>query len=676
MRMNEIFSISTLIKIGTLLVAVKPSRNLDTDSISNFQLFQKVFPPELHTNSSTNAYRMWSPGRRFTPMHMDLNLKLSLQATSYSRNLESTCHHLYRHTSWREEVCRSCIGDIMRQNIVVKANNLSQSMNLSHSSVSFDGNIIYSHYLYSSSGFLVGSPVCVVGFFLPTSIIAILLMNPNSKVVYISLQQADIRADFFYEDLRQLQFTFRNFYLHQKEEDEEDGPDCTTLHILGLVNTLEELQYVFHRLPSSTMVRNIIWERLYQPFESYLGKDIRFRASRKVEFDSVGRWFSGKSDYSRNYERNDGTNTFHVTCNFNTGYQFHLNNPVEVYVGTVHEQILNDGGGDDCGSHSLSSGVQDSMFFITYESSMFIETGEGIAEALRRAGLVNVEVMGRFNRTTYLRLRLDYHCPGSLVQISIGGDGLHVLTKMYVLFHTENSWGMFSQQEHYAHIVRHAAAVVVYSTENVRFIQTVTGRESGIFLIPMFSRVPLSTMEIWNHREKETISNDVLSLLSFSERREVFLNQLHEAASKDNISFILPTYIPSSSSNSSSMGEGKLDFSDVQTRDFLTVHSKIFVNIHQHGESVLETHRVNTLLSLGVCVVSEYSTSDRLLDDQYADTVFFVSTFEELYATVKALLASEAMLKSCYKKSLEKFAQLMSDTDGLLAALTYAHNNS
>ena len=202
---------------------------------------------------------------------------------------------------------------------------------------------------------------------------------------------------------------------------------------------------------------------------------------------------------------------------------------------------------------------------------MFLETGEGIAEALRRAGLVNVEVIGRFNRTTYLRLRLDYHCPGSLVQISIGGDGLHVLTKMYVLFHTENSWGMFSQQEHYAHIVRHAAAVVVYSTEQVRFIQTATGRESGIFLIPMFSRVPLlSTMDIWNHREKETISNEVLSLLSFSKRREVFLNQLQWVASKDNISFILPTYIHSS--DSSSMGEGKLDFSDVQTRDFLTLH--------------------------------------------------------------------------------------------------------
>ena len=114
----------------------------------------------------------------------------------------------------------------------------------------------------------------------------------------------------------------------------------------------------------------------------------------------------------------------------------------------------------------------------------------------------------------------------------------------------------------------------------------------------------------------------------------------------------------------------------MQTREYLSAQSKIFFNFHSSsGESVLETHRINNLLSLGVCVVSEYSQVDPDLDAVYEDTIYFRSSFEEMYDMVKELLADDAMLRGCYKKSIDTFSRIMGDTDGLVSAITYVYNN-
>ena len=648
---------NAIVEAFTVLAVVYSSKGIG--SLSNFQLVQRVFPQIV---DEVNDNILLS---RIALVNVDLKLIVSLQASSYSRNINTICHHLYENISWREEVCKNCISDIIRQNIIVKANSISQDVNLSQSSIQFDGNIIYSHYLYSSGGVLSGSTVCAIGYFLPTSIISLLLMNPSNKLVYISFME-DIREDDFYEDLRSLQSMFSNFHLRMKDE----SPDCATIHILGVVKNLAELERYLQWLPSSIRVQNIVWEKIYENFENYLDVAIPYGESQissqagVIEFDSVGRWLGGKADYSGNFDYDEIKNVFNVTCSFFSNYTLIRSQPIEVYMGAIRSVADNYEQPVDCDQ----VWVEDSMYFITYEDSMFIETAEGIADALHRASFLNVEIMGRFNRTTYLRLRNNY-CKNSLVQISIGGDGLHILTKRYILFHTENRWGRFSQLSHYNHIVRHAAAVLVYSSAHMKDIRRI-GREDGIFLIPMYSKTVHSTQvknAIRHHREFDTIPNDLLALMSLSERRQSVLNQLLVASFEDNITIIVP--------NQKMEIVKQIQFSDIQTRDFLSLQSKIFVNIHQHHESVLETHRVNNLLSLGVCVVSEHSYVDHRLDAEYQDTVYFFTTFEELYATVKELLSNESMLRNCYKKSLEKFNELMSDTDGLVEALTYAHSN-
>ena len=417
--MSMWFSISICNVIAFLVEeAFTMSAAMYSKDFSNFQLVQSVFPQITSKVINSIPRKALS---RVAMVNFDLKLVVSEKATSFSRNINSICLHLYENISWREEVCGNCIGDILRQNIIVKSNSLSQSINLSQSSISFDGNIIYSHYFYSS---ITGSTVCSIGYFIPASIISILLMNPNNEVIYISFME-DIRDDEFFEDLRSLQSMFNNFRLRMKGE----SLDCVTVHVLGGTENLAELERSLQRLPSSSQMQNIVWEQIYGEFENYLdvaipyGKSKGSSQSGVIEFDSVGRWFAGKSDYSRNYDYDETDNIYRVGCRSFAQYQLIHSHPIEVYMGTIQRLEKKYQESEDCDQGLF----EDSMYFITYEASAFFETAEGISDALHRAGFLNVVLMGSFNRTTYLYLRNNY-CKNSLIQISIGCDGLHILT--------------------------------------------------------------------------------------------------------------------------------------------------------------------------------------------------------------------------------------------------------
>ena len=45
--------------------------------------------------------------------------------------------------------------------------------------------------------------------------------------------------------------------------------DCVTVHILGAIESLAELERSFQWLPSSSQVQNIVWEKICGEFENY-----------------------------------------------------------------------------------------------------------------------------------------------------------------------------------------------------------------------------------------------------------------------------------------------------------------------------------------------------------------------------------------------------------------------
>lgn len=72
--------------------------------------------------------------------------------------------------------------------------------------------------------------------------------------------------------------------------------------------------------------------------------------------------------------------------------------------------------------------------------------------------------------------------------------------------------------------------------------------------------------------------------------------------------------------------------------------------------------------------MSERSVSDPRLDDEYEKdgTVYFRSTFEEMFEVVRTLLSNDTMLRECYRRSLDKYQQLMSQSEALLEAMEFA----
>ena len=60
-------------------------------------------------------------------------------------------------------------------------------------------------------------------------------------------------------------------------------------------------------------------------------------------------------------------------------------------------------------------------------------------------------------------------------------------------------------------------------------------------------------------------------------------------------------------------------------RDLAVLRTKVVVNTHTEDGSSLEVHRINYLLSMGACIVSERSLTDPELDAYYDDALVFVN---------------------------------------------------
>jgi hypothetical protein len=94
-------------------------------------------------------------------------------------------------------------------------------------------------------------------------------------------------------------------------------------------------------------------------------------------------------------------------------------------------------------------------------------------------------------------------------------------------------------------------------------------------------------------------------------------------------------------------------------RGMPAVSSKVVLNVHQDDRSALESHRINNMLALGKCIVSERSV-DPALDAEYErdGAVVFVDDLGEIFHIVRDLLLDERLLQytSTIQKHKRKFS--------------------
>lgn len=200
--------------------------------------------------------------------------------------------------------------------------------------------------------------------------------------------------------------------------------------------------------------------------------------------------------------------------------------------------------------------------------------------------------------------------------------------KRYILYQMEqlsSSW----ITEHYLAAARQALAVWEFAPRHVDFWS-----HQGIEC----SYVPFSPPLAWSPTEEPRDQDiDVLFYGTGNDRRRAIQAQLEaKLPEATKISFFL---------NFDLFGEKRRD---------IVERSKIILNLHYYDDAALEVHRLNYLLALGKCVVSEWS-SDHHLDMLYSRAAVFTPT--ETIANIVSLLLRDTRRRFDIERNASDFAR-------------------
>jgi len=336
---------------------------------------------------------------------------------------------------------------------------------------------------------------------------------------------------------------------------------------------------------------------------------------------------------------------------------------------------------------------------ITYTIRVFAETADGLRQALRSLGFPHVYVvpdltLRAVNHLQAVVQRLHHNCscsataqPAPLLQVALGPHDFAVLLPHYVVFQMEQTWSSVAfagrYKTRYGLVLSNALCILAYSHLHAALL-----RELGypcVHVVPMFS-LPAETERLRTIAE----TGDGTSLARFdigsrafdlsfyggcSERRTRLLEQVQHQFPKCPA----PPPPPQSPTPAARCFECNLHcvgwYTGVfdSTRLLHVLQSRLVLNLHTDEHSVLEAHRLNYLLSLGRCVISERS-DDTLLDARYAGVVHFINEGDiaALYGIATRLLSNTTELQLCEQKSRRLYTRLSIDTQDLSLAIKEA----
>jgi len=100
--------------------------------------------------------------------------------------------------------------------------------------------------------------------------------------------------------------------------------------------------------------------------------------------------------------------------------------------------------------------------------------------------------------------------------------------------------------------------------------------------------------------------------------------------------------------------------------------TKVVLNIHTDENSCLEVHRINYLLSLGKCIISERSPLDPLLDADYADALIFAENIPHMLKLAAYFVDNDDERKRVEARALRKFRAVEANHTVLEASMKEA----
>ena len=309
---------------------------------------------------------------------------------------------------------------------------------------------------------------------------------------------------------------------------------------------------------------------------------------------------------------------------------------------------------------------------ITFTNIIFLETAYGFQAALKLLGFEDVRIMGAFDYSEYLAVHEEHRREGKepnslfypIIQLAIGHSPMPKVLD-YIVLHTENAWFIPTNTIGYQNYLDNARAVLTYS-------HSMMGSMDRTYIVPMYARpvyfeVKLvgSNLAPFSLNDPERILNlpeiyDICLPLHFSSGPRVAgLDKLVRLTEQYNRTMYVPPYYDST------------DPDDLYTKERLMLQCKVVINIHAIPETVLETHRINLLLALGRCVISEQSSVDPYLDQQYIDVVNFTPNQDivALFIRAESLLRNVLERHACQIRGLERYHEIMSDVSTLELAM-------
>lgn len=311
---------------------------------------------------------------------------------------------------------------------------------------------------------------------------------------------------------------------------------------------------------------SVIWERF--------DRENLFPDLSGIEWKMKGDWFTGTFRISDNdYPLRCGIAKLHNVLN-----------PVSVWLGGVDTHGVNQ-------LQTCDSTEKTVHFVITFTEFIFLETALGIQDALQRIGvpLDRIHVPGQLNVSSAMTLLKQKE---KVIQIAVGPHQPTLLLQHYFLFHTENFESAFLDLPQYKVVMKGALGVFVYSWVHAEFVQEAYEvRPERVFVIPFYSHSPYLEETLTEQRE-ETYAYEVYFYGTTSVRRNEFELKMSEYFNSRNVTFL----------STQGILDPLFDAYDGRTKEWFIKNSRIVASIHSGGPEnriVLETHRINHLLSMG-----------------------------------------------------------------------------
>lgn len=254
--------------------------------------------------------------------------------------------------------------------------------------------------------------------------------------------------------------------------------------------------------------------------------------------------------------------------------------------------------------------------------------------------------------------------------------GLHLINVMYhviLLFPTfyqvEHPWSIFfnAAKSEYIKVFADALSVWCFSDYHKNYMVDTHGFAADkLYIVPLYTRiqaVPDLPYHVLQQRANDAgiLFRDVDIAFSgtHSQRREAIVVDIYARCQADrlNCKVLCGDWY-------------NLDYG--AERHISVMQSKVILNVHTEVHSSLEVHRINHLLALSKCVVTERSLYDTATDAVYEGAVIFADNTVHMYELAHYYATNHTARAEVEARAYLKYLLIHSDTAAMEASIETA----